>query len=342
VGAEPPAGTEAPVGAEMPAGVEPPASTEAPAGVEPPAGAVARRRWPRRESNPLLVKELRGRMRGARAFIVLTVYLLLLSCFTSIIYYAYTASARGPGGGPDMAYLGKVIFSSVVVIEIFMVTFITPAFTAGAISGERERLTYELLRTTLLSAPRFVFGKLSSALTYMVLLILAAVPMESLAFVLGGVIIEELGMALVILLVTALAFAAIGILFSAFARTVLASTVLSYITALLLTVGLPVLMLIGASLIGTLRYGFDPPWIVEAILVYLGYFIVGLSPLSAAVMTEVVLEEQNAILWFWSQIGPVRRIRVPSPWIVYTVVYLMLALVLLLIAVLRVRMQEKK
>jgi ABC-2 type transport system permease protein len=337
----PPAGVEPPGGVETPGGVEPPGGAET-AGVEPPAGAVAKRRWPRRESNPLLVKELRGRMRGARAFIVLTVYLLLLSCFTSIIYYAYTASARGPGGGPDMAYLGKVIFSSVVVIEIFMVTFITPAFTAGAISGERERLTYELLRTTLLSAPRFVFGKLFSALTYMVLLILAAVPMESLAFVLGGVIVEELGMALVILLVTALAFAAIGILFSAFARTVLASTVLSYITALLLTVGLPVLMLIGASLIGTLGYGFDPPWVVEAVLVYLGYFIVGLSPLSAAVMTEVMLEEQNAILWFWSWIDPAHSIPVPSPWVVYTVIYLMLALVLLLIAVLRVRMQEKK
>ena len=78
------------------------------------------RGWMRGESNPLLVKELRGRMRGARAFIVLTVYLLLLSCFTSIIYYAYSASARGPGGGPDMAYLGKTVFASVIIIEIFM------------------------------------------------------------------------------------------------------------------------------------------------------------------------------------------------------------------------------
>ena len=308
-----------------------------------PAGRGVKKRRPRRESNPLLVKELRGRMRGARAFVVLTVYLLLLSCFTSIIYYAYTASARGPGSGPDMAYLGKVIFSSIVVIEIFMVTFITPAFTAGAISGERERKTYELLRTTLLSARQFVFGKLSSALTYMFLLILAAVPMESLAFVLGGVIVEELAVALIVLLVTALAFAAIGILFSAFARTVLVSTVLSYITALLLTIGLPVLMLIGVSLIDALWYNFDPPnWVVEAILRYLGFFIIGLSPMSAAVMTEVMLEEEGAILTFWSQIDPAHRILVPSPWVIYTVVYLVLALVLLLIAVLRVRMQEKK
>jgi ABC-2 type transport system permease protein len=309
-----------------------------------PAGKVTEvRRRPRRESNPLLVKELRGRMRGARAFVVLTVYLLLLSCFTSIIYYAYTASARGPGGGPDMAYLGKVIFSSIVVIEIFMVTFITPAFTAGAISGERERKTYELLRTTLLSARKFVFGKLSSALTFMFLLILVAVPMESLAFVLGGVIVEELAVALVILLVTALTFAAIGILFSAFARTVLVSTVLSYVTSLLLTIGLPVLMLIGVGLIDAVWYDFDPPgWIVEALLIYLGFFIIGLSPISAAVVTEVMLEENGTILYFWSQIDASHRVLVPSPWIIYTVIYLVLAMVLLLVAVLRVRVQEKK
>ena len=104
------------------------------AGADVGGGAVG-------EFNPLLVKELRGRMRGARAFVVLTVYLLLLSCFTAIIYYAYSASARGLGGGPDMAYLGKTVFASVILIEIFMVTFITPAFSAGAISGERERKT---------------------------------------------------------------------------------------------------------------------------------------------------------------------------------------------------------
>jgi len=297
-----------------------------------------------RESNPLLIKELRGRMRGARAFVVLTVYLLLLSCFTSLIYYAYTANARGPGGGLEMAYLGKVLFASVVMIEIFMVTFITPAFTAGAISGERERQTYELLRTTLLSARKLVFGKLSSALTYMLLLILAAVPMESLAFVLGGVVIEELAVALIVLLVTALAFAAIGLLFSAFLRTTLASTVLSYITALMLTIGLPVLMLISVALVESLWYDFDPSssWIAEAALMYLIFFVVSLSPVSAAVATEIMLEEENAMLYFWYDIDSTHRIPIPASWIIYTVIYLALALVLLLITILRVRQQERR
>ena len=312
----------------------------------PSQGRGRGRGWLRRESNPLLIKELRGRMRGARAFVVLTVYLLLLSCFTSIIYYAYTATARSPAGGPDMAYLGKVIFASVILIEIFMVTFITPAFTAGAISGERERKTYELLRTTLLSARKLVSGKLSSALTYMFLLILAAVPLESLAFVLGGVVVEELALALVILLVTAFTFAVIGMFFSSLVRTTLVSTVLTYATALLATVGLPVLLLISATvLIDPIMYGYGSStssWVLEAVLMYLVIFLAGLSPISAAVLTEVFLEEENAVLYFWYDVGSTHRIPLPSAWIVFTVIYTGVALLLLLVTVLRVRQQERQ
>ena len=311
------------------------------------ASTTAKRRERlRRGSNPLLIKELRGRMRGVRAFVVLTVYLLLLSCFTAIIYYAYSATARAPGGGPDMAYLGKVIFGGVVLVELFMVTFITPAFTAGAISGERERKTYELLRTTLLPARKLVTGKLASALTYMFLLILAAVPLESLAFMLGGVVVEELALALVILLVTAFAFAAMGIFFSSLARTTLVSTVLTYATALLVTVGLPVLLFISATLlIEPFLYGYGsstPSWFWEAVLMYLVIFLAGLGPISAAVGTEVILEAENAVLYFWQDLDSTHRILVPSTWIIYTVIYLALALVLLPVAVLRVRRQETR
>jgi ABC-2 type transport system permease protein len=310
---------------------------------------IKRRRWLNRESNPLLVKELRGRMRGARAFVVLTVYLLLLSCFTSIIYYAFVAESSGPGGAADMASLGQVIFISVVLIEIFMVTFITPAFTAGAISGERERKTYELLRTTLLPAQRLVTGKLVSALTYMFLLILAAVPLESLAFVLGGVVVEELALALVLLLVSAFAFAVVGMFFSSFVRTTLVSTVLTYVIALLSTIGMPVLLVILApvlmepSLTSLLGVGPSPrPWITQAVLMYLFYFLAGLSPVTAALFTEIALEEDNSVWFFWTDVGSSHRIPIPSAWIVYAAVHLALALVLLLVTALRVRQQERR
>ncbi len=310
---------------------------------------LLRRLW-----NPLLVKELRGRMRGARAFVVLTVYLLLLSCFTSIIYYAFTASVSGPGSASDMAYLGKVVFASVVIIEIFMVTFITPAFTAGAISGEKERQTYELLRTTLLPARKLVFGKFSSALTYMLLLILAAVPLESLAFVLGGVEVQELALALVVLLVAAFFFAAMGLFFSSIMRSTLASTVLTYVVALLGTVGLPILLIILFTTFSSVIYSTSSSptsWMWEAGMMYGLILFSGLSPIATAVLTEVFMLEEDALFYFWYDMGSYtysggtgtpRTIPIPSPWTVYVLIYMAVALLLLLITILRVQRQARR
>jgi hypothetical protein len=159
-------------------------------------------------------------------------------------------------------------------------------------------------------------------------------------------VVEELALALVILLVTAFAFAVVGMFYSSLARTTLVSTVLTYATALLATVGLPMLLFISAVLLVDpfiYGYGSSPlSWVWEAVLMYLVLFLAGLSPISAAVLTEVFLEQEDAVLYFWYDVGSAHRIPLPSTWIVFTVIYLALALLLLLVTVLRVRQQERR
>src|SRR3954463_4400854 len=148
--------------------------------------------------NPVVLKELRGRMRGMRAFVVMTIYLALMSGFTTLLYVLYSSSLNYYGftsGGT----IGRVLFVGIVGVELFLVTFIAPTFTAGAISGERERQTYDLLRTTLLPARSLVVGKLISALSYVLLLLLAAIPLQSIAFLFGGVTESEVVLSFVIL-----------------------------------------------------------------------------------------------------------------------------------------------
>ena len=68
--------------------------------------------WLRR--NPVALKELRGRMRGARAFVVLTVYVTLMSLFAVLLYAIYSVQASvsmtNTGGA-----VGKLIFGGVAV-----------------------------------------------------------------------------------------------------------------------------------------------------------------------------------------------------------------------------------
>ncbi|HFE67193.1 MAG TPA: hypothetical protein ENJ93_08015, partial [Chloroflexi bacterium] len=100
--------------------------------------------------NPVTVKELRSRMRGRKAFVVLTVYLLVMSLFILLIYAAFSAGSNDPFG-PNARDVGKAIFAAIVGVQAFLVVFVGPAYTASAISGEKERQTYDLLRTTLLT-----------------------------------------------------------------------------------------------------------------------------------------------------------------------------------------------
>ena len=292
-----------------------------------------------REPNPLLVKELRSRMRGARAFGLLTLYLLLLSCVASAIYYSSSQSMVLTGGA-NTAPVGKAVFYGIGLLEVFMVAIITPSLTNGAISGEKERKTFELLRTTLLSARRIVIGKLSSALVYIVLLILAAIPLESLAFILGGVTLVELGLAQLIMIATAISFAVIGLFFSSLTRRTRASAILTNTVVLLVIIGLPLIAVLIASLADPYIYGYYsgisyPSW-VEDLALGSVYVIASLSPVGAAALTAVGIEETGSIWTF--DIG--LTMDVPAPWILFVIAHLILAAILFSATVKRVKRQE--
>jgi ABC-type transport system involved in multi-copper enzyme maturation permease subunit len=297
--------------------------------------------------NPVVRKELRGRMRGRRAFVVLTAYLLILSCLTSLIYFAYASAAQQPYG-PDSYLIGKIVFGGVLAIQLMLVVFITPAFTAGTISGERERQTFDLLRTTLLPARALVTGKLTAALSYVVLLILAAVPLESLAFLLGGVALEEIVVSQLILLVTALAVGAVSTYFSSRMKTTLSATVISYAFMLLSSAGLPMLFTVLTPVLGMFgptMFMEDPHWLVLLALIYGGGFLLAINPIATVILSEVVLIEEQTLFFFKITLptssGPMQDIWLVSPWVVYLLFHLLLAWLGYWLSVRRVRRQER-
>lgn len=286
--------------------------------------------------NPVTIKELRGRMRGRRAFVVLTVYLLLMSVFISLVYLAYASASSGPFG-PDPREAGKIVFSTVLGIQVFLVVFMGPSFTAGSISGEKERQTYDLLRTTLLSADAFVGGKLLSALSYVFLLILAAIPLQSIAFLLGGVAFIELLLSQIILLVTAVTFALWGLFCSTIMRSTLSATVVTFAGALFITVGTPLLVFIGIAIGGVAFFGVSSiSPIVEMILAYL--LLIGISTNLPATLiaSDIFLLDQDALFFFTETFGS-RTVYLFSPWWVTIILYILLSLLLYRLTVRRVR-----
>ncbi|MBC7249221.1 MAG: ABC transporter permease [Anaerolineae bacterium] len=291
----------------------------------------------RLKPNPVMLKELRSQMRGWRAFVVLTVYLLLLSCLTLALYlsvYATSAAMVSLGGGLMGATTGRTLFGGIVLLELLLVCFIAPAFTAGTISGERERQTYDLLVTTLLRPRSIVFGKLGSALAYVVLLILAALPLQSLAFILGGVTPAEVFIALIGLLVTALISASVGLFFSSLVRSTILSTVLTYGVVLFMTVGLPfvIFMVLVLTPVMASLSNYTPTWVEQALLIYVLGFLACTNPFITAVLTELVLLEEGAVLFFTVPVDG-HNIPLVSPWIVYVLLCLLVGVALFALSV---------
>jgi hypothetical protein len=288
--------------------------------------------------NPVMLKELRGRMRGVRAFVVLTVYLGLMSGFTALLYLVYTPVNRSTGSAAA-GEVGRVLFMGVVGIELMLIIFIAPAFTAGAITGERERQTYDLLRTTLLATSSFVIGKLESALSYVLLLLLAAIPLQSIAFLFGGVSELELILAFVLLTVTGITLGTVGIFFSAIAPRTLTASVRAYTSTLVATFIAPLVLTIVVNFLSSALRTTSP--IVESILIYVRDFLTSLNPIATALTTQQLLIDKQ-VLGFFTDTLATDGSTIPrvSPWITFTIIYLVVATILIVLSVRRMRKLE--
>jgi len=183
--------------------------------------------------NPVVTKELRGRMRGAKTYWLLFGYVLLLSLILFFSYLGWWAqhSADMQNGGSSAGFtVGRTFFKILFYSQAVMMALITPALTAGAISVEREQRTFELLRGSVLRPGAIVWGKLASSVSFVVLLLTSSLPLLSLCFLLGGVSPGEVFFAYLLLIADAFLFGAIGLCWSAYAANTATATVLSYLT----------------------------------------------------------------------------------------------------------------
>jgi ABC-2 type transport system permease protein len=237
--------------------------------------------------NPIIIKEMRGQMRGSRAFWTLTGYLVGLGLLAYGLYRVTLASVNqrfGPGAPPQSAFIGQTLFSGLALLEMLFVCFVTPALTAGAISGEVERRTYDTLLVTPLRSANVLWGKIVASLIYVQLLILAAIPLSSVVFLFGGVALRDVIQVIGLLALTAVTYGVLGLFFSALTRRTSQATVWSYLVVLIIMFGSILTWTITRAIVGR-----TPP----RELLYL-------SPISALVSAIVTPE----MLGYIYQVGP--------------------------------------
>ncbi|WP_298826582.1 ABC transporter permease subunit [uncultured Planococcus sp.] len=273
-------------------------------------------------TNPVLIKELKLRFRNMKSFTGILFYLIAMSVFVFGFIFLATSLTGNGFFRPDESFM---LFSIMTYIQLGLILFITPALTAGTISSEREKQTLNILLTTSQTSFQIIFGKMTSSIAFLLLMIVSGLPIYSLVFLYGGVSPSQLFFIFLFYLLTLLAIASIGVMLSTLIRKTIVAIIATYGAMIFITGVTAFFLLISVQIsqMGTAAPSMSP----------IAHFWATINP--PAVMLTLLqppMEEQLQSLTL-----------VPIPlWIGYTIFYLILSAACILLAVKRLRVNMNK
>ncbi|MEK6234956.1 MAG: ABC transporter permease [Planctomycetales bacterium] len=178
--------------------------------------------------NPVLQRELLVNLRMGRAFVMLFIYVAAVSGVVCMAWpEGQTISLTNPKEGPTL-------FNLFMIGQFVLISLMAPSFTAGSITGEKERKTYEMLLASPVKPGAVLLGKLLGSLVYLSTLIFASLPLVMMCLPLGGVHFSELIAAYLNLVLAAATFGMICMTCSCFFQRTAAALVVSYLIILVL------------------------------------------------------------------------------------------------------------
>ncbi|MFJ8256882.1 ABC transporter permease [Peribacillus asahii] len=193
--------------------------------------------------NPVLNKEFKLRFRSLKSFLGVLFYVLAIGIVVIGMIFVQQLGSMG-GVNPEQS---RELFMILAVLQFALIIFITPGLTAGVISSERERQTLNILLTTSQSSSSIIIGKLVSSVAFLLLLIIASLPLYSIVFLYGGISPRELLTVFALNVFTVFVIGSLGVMFSTFIRKTIAAMVTTYGVMLFLVGGTGFLALIATS-----------------------------------------------------------------------------------------------
>ena len=266
----------------------------------------------------LLTKELRLRLRRERFVWLIIIYLLVMG----LLGFGFLQRANVFSGGYQgylLSQIGAQLYALLSFIQLFLIVFIAPAFTATAINGEKERQTFDLLLCSKLSAFSLLAGKLIAGLVNVLLLIAASIPLFSLVFFFGGVSPLQVLITLVIFIMTAIVVGTLSLCCSTLIHRPTASTAVAYTFCAFWLFAYPVISILtlGSSIPSNSRWYIWIQWLNAW------------NPISAlnSVVSSGLSETSNFYVF---------RVHI-SPWVAFTLVSLVVSIILFLLSMVFVK-----
>lgn len=273
-------------------------------------------------ANPVLIKEVKLRFRSMKSFTGILFYLIAMSIFVFGFIFLTTSLSGSGFFRPDESFL---LFSMMTYIQLGLILFITPGLTAGTISTEREKQTLNILLTTAQTSFQIIFGKMTSSIAFLLLMIVSGLPIYSLVFLYGGVDPLQIVVIFLFYFLTLLAIGSIGVMYSTLIRKTIVSMIVTYGTMIFLAVVTAFFLLLSVqiSTLGTTAPSFSP----------FSYFWASINP---AIVMLTLLQPG-----FAQEIQTMTVIELPL-WVGYLVFYSLLTAGAIWLSVKRLRVNMNK
>jgi ABC-2 type transport system permease protein len=192
--------------------------------------------------NPMVQKELRQRMRERRAWILPSLYLIVLGAVICLVYHLISEPQRfydgnwGAQSETQGFQIGAGIFVAAAYTQLALLLLLAPVFSAGALTIEKEQRTLAGLLTSLLGPAKIWWGKFVASLLFVMLLLVAGLPIVTVAFAFGGIGMWEVFIATLTTVIILGTMSAVGLYWSSTFRRSVHATAVSYVTVIVLTV----------------------------------------------------------------------------------------------------------
>lgn len=284
--------------------------------------------------NPVLDKEFRLRMRHVRSPLAIMFYLLAIGLVGLGYLYVSTASRSGGGAVGFDPSQSRALFYVLSIAQLILVSFMTPGLTAGVVSGEREKQTLNMLLTTQQSSTTIILSKLVAALSFMLLVVIATMPLYAIVFLFGGVSPKQLLLVFLFYVFVMFVIGSFGILFSTLLKRTMISVISTYGVTLFLFGGTGIIYLFLTQLINrSSNYGSAGAKAYE----WTG-FVLALNPIAALIS---VFESDFSDSVFRGGSGSQHAAPLQL-WQIFGIVFTVLAVLALLLSIRYIRPVLKK
>lgn len=286
-------------------------------------------KWRKVLINPVLGKEITLRMRTPKSAFSVFAYVLVMGLLAMGIIYVMTSGGGVQGGRVDSG-VSRMMFYALSIAQLVLIAFMTPALTAGVISGEREKQTLNMLLTTQQSSATIVLSKLFSSLSFMTLIILATLPVYSIVFLYGGVSPSQLVSVFLFYLFVMLLLGSIGVFFSTLLKRTIVSVIMTYGVGLVIFLVTGLAYLFAMSIDRASYYNSGAPMRAYS---WVGYLL-GLNPAGALISIFEPSFSESAFMVQRSNLQSSAPIEL---WQEFILVYSLVILLFLWIAIRRIR-----